>query len=65
MREIHAQWGALYINQNPISKSAPPQPLILTMAVTIGCSGIARTACAVRPSAGPAGGSRDRYNRSF
>ncbi|RKU01900.1 hypothetical protein C7H84_19500 [Burkholderia sp. Nafp2/4-1b] len=65
MREIHAQWGALYINQNVVSKSAPGGPLILSMAVTIGMLRDCPHAHARRCVAGPAGSARDRYNRSF
>ncbi|RRA02528.1 hypothetical protein DF054_20855 [Burkholderia cepacia] len=64
-RETHAQWSALYINQNAVLKSTAGGPLILTMAVTIDmlreCPE-ARTATRV---ARPASGTRDRYNRSF
>ncbi|RQU48491.1 hypothetical protein DF141_26410 [Burkholderia cenocepacia] len=62
---MHAQWGALYINQNLVSKRAPGGPLILAMAVTIGmlreCPDPRAAACIVRT----AGHTRDRYNRSF
>ncbi|KAB0635874.1 hypothetical protein F7R21_23660 [Burkholderia latens] len=65
MREIHAQWGALYINQNAVSKSTPGGPLILSMAVTIGMLRDCPQTPAMRCVAGAAGRGRDRYNRSF
>ncbi|RQS16815.1 hypothetical protein DIE06_19915 [Burkholderia sp. Bp8998] len=65
MREIHAQWGALYINQKPVSKSTPSGPLILTMAVTIGMLGDCPQKRVRHRAAGPTGSARDRYNRSF
>ncbi|RQT06897.1 hypothetical protein DF051_33200 [Burkholderia contaminans] len=65
MREIHVQWGALYINQKVVSKSARRGPLILTMAVTIDMLRECPEACTATRAARPAGGTRDRYNRSF
>ncbi|MPV60391.1 hypothetical protein GD416_29195 [Burkholderia sp. BE24] len=65
MREIHAQWGALYINQNLVSKSAPGGPLILAMAVTIGMLGESPHRRAAPCIARTAGRALDRYNRSF
>ncbi|RQS68762.1 hypothetical protein DF032_33570 [Burkholderia seminalis] len=62
---MHAQWGALYINQNAISKSTPDGPLILTMAVTIGMLRECPHPRAAARVARAAGGARDRYNRSF
>ncbi|KAB0655793.1 hypothetical protein F7R13_25180 [Burkholderia territorii] len=65
MREIHAQWAALYINQKPVSKSGPSGPLILTMAVTIGMLRDCPEPRVRGRCAAPAGSPRDRYNRSF
>ncbi|QDW49060.1 hypothetical protein FFI87_001110 [Burkholderia sp. KBS0801] len=65
MREIHAQWAALYINQKVISKRPPPGPLILSMAATIGMLRDCPHARVRRCTAGAAGRARDRYNRSF
>ncbi|NTZ85855.1 hypothetical protein FCJ61_23335 [Burkholderia metallica] len=65
MREIHAQWAALYINQNLVSKSTPGGPLILAMAVTIGMLRECRRPRAAACIARTAGGARDRYNRFF
>ncbi|AYQ36876.1 hypothetical protein CVS37_01225 [Burkholderia lata] len=62
---MHAQWGALYINQNVDPKSTPFGPLILTMAVTIGMLRECPEARIATRVARPASGPRDRYNRSF